>query len=93
MLWGRPGNRCAICRLDLILDPTETYGESLIGEECHIVAEKKDGPIGQADLDEAKRDKYDNIFGFAGVIIVKSMTLFFIFQNHMETSTVYCDLP
>lgn len=61
MLWGRSGNHCSICRQELVLDPTETDDESLIGEECHIVAEKKDGPRGESDLDELKRDKYDNL--------------------------------
>lgn len=61
MLWGRSGNRCSICRQELVLDPAETDDESIIGEECHIVAEKKDGPRGQTDIDETKIDKYDNL--------------------------------
>jgi hypothetical protein len=61
MLWGRSGNRCAICRQELVVDATETDDESLIGEESHIVAREKDGPRGNSELDDESRDKYDNL--------------------------------
>jgi len=46
MLWGRSGNRCAMpdCRKELVMDATETDDESLIGEECHIIAESPRRP-------------------------------------------------
>ena len=63
MLWGRAGNRCAIsdCRIELAMDASETDDESLIGEECHIVARSPDGPRGDASFPKEKIDKYDNL--------------------------------
>ncbi len=45
MLWGRAANRCAFrdCRKELVVDATETDDESLVGEECHIVAREEGG--------------------------------------------------
>lgn len=63
MLWGRAANRCAVaaCRRELVIDATETDDESLIGEECHIVAESSDGPRGASPLTSEQRDKYSNL--------------------------------
>lgn len=61
MLWGRAANRCAICHRELVLDATETDDESLIGDACHIVGEKKTGPRGDAPLNQEQRDKYANL--------------------------------
>ncbi len=63
MLWGRSGNMCAYpdCKKELVMDETETDDPSVIGEEAHIVARKKDGPRGESDLDIEQRDKYDNL--------------------------------
>lgn len=63
MLWGRSGNRCAMpdCRKELVMDATETDDASLIGEECHIVANSSDGPRGDAAFSEEKLNKYDNL--------------------------------
>jgi hypothetical protein len=63
MLWGRSGNRCAIetCRKELVMDATETDDESLIGEECHIIANSPDGPRGDASVSENQLNKYDNL--------------------------------
>lgn len=63
MLWGRSGNRCAMndCRIELVMDITETDDESLIGEECHIVARKSNGPRGDENFPEEKIDKYNNL--------------------------------
>jgi hypothetical protein len=51
MLWGRSGNRWAHpdCRQELVADGTGTDDESLIGDECHIVAKCQNGP--EADWD------------------------------------------
>ncbi len=35
--------------------------ESLLGEECHIIAKSIDGPRGNPDFPEAKLDKYENL--------------------------------
>ncbi len=63
MLWGRSGNRCAMpnCRIELVMDISETDDESLIGEECHIVAKKPNGPRGNENFDIEKLDKYNNL--------------------------------
>lgn len=63
MLWGRSGNHCAMpdCRKELVMDAMETDDESLIGEECHIVAQSPDGPRGNPDFAEDKLDKYANL--------------------------------
>ncbi len=63
MLWGRAANRCAFpsCRIELVIDATETDDESLIGEECHIVAKSPDGPRGNLPLTPEQRDKYENL--------------------------------
>lgn len=63
MLWGRAANRCAFvdCRRELVMDETETDDESVIGDECHIVARESDGPRGVSDLSGEARDKYDNL--------------------------------
>ncbi len=69
MLWGRAGNRCAMpeCRIELVMNATETDDESLIGEECHIVARKPDGPRGSETFPEDKIDKYENLILMCGV--------------------------
>lgn len=59
MLWGRSGNRCAICQKELVIDATETDDDSIIGDECHIVARSTDGPRGASPLKE--RNKYNNL--------------------------------
>jgi len=63
MLWGRSGNRCAMpdCRKELVMDATETDDESLIGEECHIVAESANGPRGDPNFGEEKLNTYANL--------------------------------
>jgi hypothetical protein len=61
MLWGRSANRCAICRCELVMDPTETDDEAIIGDECHIVAQEREGPRGESSLDFEQRDKYNNL--------------------------------
>jgi hypothetical protein len=63
MLWGRSGNRCAMpdCRKELVMDATETDDESLIGEECHIIAESPGGPRGNPTVPEETLNKYDNL--------------------------------
>ncbi len=63
MLWGRAANRCAFpsCPIELVIDATETDDESLIGEECHIVAVNPGGPRGNSPLTSEQRDKYANL--------------------------------
>ena len=44
LLWGRSGNRCAICRVELTTTETEDKGKVVIGDECHINARNPGGP-------------------------------------------------
>ena len=61
MLWGRAASLCSICRHHLVVDKTEDDNETLIGDMCHIVAEKEDGPRGHSPLTPEQRDEYGNL--------------------------------
>lgn len=69
MLWGRAANRCAFpeCRRELVVDESETDDESLIGEECHIVAREQNGPRGDSPLASESRNRYDNLILFCNI--------------------------
>ena len=43
------------------MDASEADDPSLVGEACHVVAEKNDGPRGQSELTAKQRDKYANL--------------------------------
>jgi len=61
ILWGRSGNRCAICRHELVLDATPSDDESVVGEECHIVSPKEHGPRSDASLALENLDESANL--------------------------------
>jgi len=61
ILWGRSGNRCAICHRELVMDARGLDNESIIGDECHIVAREANGPRGSSLLPAEERDAYDNL--------------------------------
>ena len=61
ILWGRSGNRCAICRQELVMDANDLDEESVIGDECHIVARKPTGTRGDSPLSLRERDRYENL--------------------------------
>ncbi len=44
ILWGRSGNRCAICRTELVIEKDPFNRHLNIGEECHIISKKDNGP-------------------------------------------------
>lgn len=44
LLWGKSGNRCAICKIELSIDKTDIDSDSIIGDECHIIAQNEGGP-------------------------------------------------
>ena len=44
VLWGRSGNRCAICRQKLVVEQTDLDAESVVGDECHIISGLPNGP-------------------------------------------------
>jgi hypothetical protein len=56
ILWGRSGNRCAICRRELVMDATDLDDESVTGDECHIVARKPIGTRGDSPLRLRERE-------------------------------------
>ena len=60
VLWGRSGNRCAICRKSLVEEKTASDREALVGQEAHIVARRPGGPRGGL-LATKELDKYDNL--------------------------------
>lgn len=55
-LWALSGNKCSICKIPLIKE-----GQGNIGEECHIVAKKKDGARGKDPLEMNLRDEFSNL--------------------------------
>ena len=57
-LWAKSGNRCAICRHELIMT-NETQSDFNIGEECHIVSSAPNGPRHESGL--KNYDSYDNL--------------------------------
>lgn len=49
------------CRMELVMDASETDDESLVGEECHIIAKSPDWSRGDASYPEDRIDKYANL--------------------------------
>lgn len=43
-IWGRSGNRCAFCKIELVSEKDENSRALNIGEECHIISSKSTGP-------------------------------------------------
>ena len=37
-LWAKSGNRCAICKKELVNQISEDDGSFIIGDECHIIS-------------------------------------------------------
>ena len=44
ILWGRSGNRCAVCKTELVLEKDPFNKHLNIGEECHIISKQPNGP-------------------------------------------------
>lgn len=44
LLWGKSGNRCAICKITLTHADSEENSDYVMGEECHIISSKSSGP-------------------------------------------------
>ena len=59
-LWARSGNRCAICRLELVEKSEAATDPLIIGEECHIVSRRENGPRGNLSH-EGDYDDYNNL--------------------------------
>jgi hypothetical protein len=57
-LWAKSGNRCSICKIELF--SLESGKEELnIGEECHVISSKSNGPRHKPNLGDY--DTYDNL--------------------------------
>lgn len=61
MLWGRAGNRCSICREELVQEKTESDPHVVVGIHSHIIADSSGGPRGNSDLPLDQRHLYDNL--------------------------------
>jgi hypothetical protein len=61
LLWGRSGSRCAFCRAILIMENTPHDGESIVGDECHIISGKPNGPRYSPDFASDELDSYSNL--------------------------------
>ena len=61
ILWGRAANQCAMCRAELVQEhPSGSL--ALVGDECHIVSPRTDGPRGIAvPGPHPELDAYDNL--------------------------------
>lgn len=54
-LWGRSGNCCARCK-HLVVDD-----ESVVGEECHIISSRSNGPRHDPSYPQEKLDSQENL--------------------------------
>lgn len=61
ILWGRSGNRCAICKLKLTADATKSDNESVLGEECHIISGREHGPRFDVSLPQDRLNAPENL--------------------------------
>jgi len=61
ILWGRSGNRCAICKQELVIDTTCSDDESVVGEECHIISGRPTGPRYDPTFPKEQIDSYENL--------------------------------
>lgn len=61
ILWGRSGNRCAICRQGLVVDETNNDEDSVVGDECHINSAAPSGPRYDGATDSLNMDALANL--------------------------------
>lgn len=61
ILWGRSGNRCAMCRRELVIDATSADDEAIVGDECHIVSRKGQGPRHDPAFPTERLDEAENL--------------------------------
>jgi hypothetical protein len=60
LLWGRSGNRCAVCRIELSQDGDSLDSAFTLGEQAHIVGESEIAARGNSPLSSEERESYDN---------------------------------
>ena len=61
ILWGRSGNRCAICKNELVINASEYDDESVVAEECHIISSLPNGPRYDQSYPKDKLDSHENL--------------------------------
>jgi hypothetical protein len=61
LLWGRSGNRCAVCKQELIVSATVQDSEAVVGDECHIISAQSNGPRHDPSYPQEKFDSYENL--------------------------------
>ena len=61
ILWGRSGNRCAVCRRELVIGATTVDGDAVVGDECHIVSGKVGGPRHATGLPPERLEHLGNL--------------------------------
>lgn len=61
LLWGRAGNRCAMCRVELSQDTSTVTASFTLGEQAHIAGEKKGSARWSDALTLEERNSYHNL--------------------------------
>ena len=61
LLWGRSGNRCAMCKVVLTQDKSSVQSAFTFGEQAHIVGEKTGSARSQSKLTIDERNSYHNL--------------------------------
>lgn len=61
LLWGRSGNRCAICKQELMVSATDKDSEAVVGDECHIISPELNGPRHDPTYPAEKLHSYENL--------------------------------
>ena len=63
ILWARSEGKCAICKNELVIDPTDLNDDpSIVGDEAHIIARSASFTRGDYDsLSPEERDHYSNL--------------------------------
>lgn len=61
VLWGKSGNKCSICKNDLTDNVGTNSQHTIIGEECHIVSPKVNGPRHNSSYPKHKLNSYENL--------------------------------
>lgn len=61
IIWGRSGNRCAICKLELVVEAIVLDDDSVVGDECHIISSRPNGPRYDSSYPQEKFDTYENL--------------------------------
>jgi len=61
LLWGRSGNRCAVCKVELTQDKNTVKSSFALGEQAHIVGEKHGSARSKSPLTTDERNSYHNL--------------------------------